>query len=111
MLLIKCSKTVYSDACGVLKISIPSLRSDTSIVVNGTAYNPNSTIASSTNDKPAGYKCSNGGIKYSNFTPSGSVFTLGKPPASYTLYLTGQALTGGANKASLVTYVASLKKI
>jgi hypothetical protein len=105
------SKTVYSDACGVLKISIPNLRGDTSIVVNGTAYNPNSTIASSVNsDKSATYKCSNGGIKYSNFTPSGSVFTLGKAPANYTLYLTGQALTGGANKASLVTYVTSIQK-
>jgi hypothetical protein len=105
------SKTVYSDACGVLKISIPTLRGDTSIVVNGTAYNPNSTIASSVNsDKSATYKCSNGGIKYSNFTPSGSVFTLGKAPASYSLYLTGQALTGGANKASLVTYVTSIQK-
>ncbi len=105
------SKTVYSDACGVLKISIPILRGDTSIVVNGTAYNPNSTIATSVNsDKSATYKCSNGGIKYSNFTPSGNVFTLGKPPGNYTLHLTGQALTGGANKASLVTYVTSIQK-
>jgi hypothetical protein len=95
------SKTVYSDACGVLKIPMPNLRTDTSIAVNGTAYNPNSTIISASNTT---YKCSNGGIKYSNFTPSGSVFTISNSSRIYVLHLTGQALTGGANRASLVTY-------
>jgi hypothetical protein len=104
------SKQVYSDACGVAKVSIPSLTTSTAITVNGTNFTPYSTIATSSGTKSPGYKCANGGLQYLNFTPTGNSFTLGNSnTGNYTLYITGTA-TGGANKSVSVAYVTKIKK-
>ena len=104
------SKQVYSDTCGVAKITIPSLTANTVVTANGANFTPYSTIATSSGTKASGYKCANGGLQYLNFTPAGNSFTLGNSnTGNYTLYLTGSAV-GGANKPILISYQSGVLK-
>ena len=71
------SKQVYSDVCGVAKITIPGLMTNTVVTANGANFTPYATRATSSSSKAPGYKCASGGLQYLNFTPAGNSFTLG----------------------------------
>jgi hypothetical protein len=104
------SKQVYSDVCGVAKITIPGLMTNTVVTANGADFTPYSTRATSSSSKAPGYKCASGGLQYFNFTPAGNSFTLGNSnTGNYTLYLTGSAV-GGANKPILISYLTKQRK-
>jgi hypothetical protein len=104
------SKQVYSDVCGVAKISIPGLMANTVVTANGANFTPYATVATSSSSKAPGYKCASGGLQYLNFTPVGNSFTLGNSnTGNYTLYLTGSAV-GGANKPILISYLTKERK-
>jgi hypothetical protein len=104
------SKQVYSDVCGVAKITIPGLMTNTVVTANGANFTPYATRATSSSSKAPGYKCASGGLQYLNFTPAGNSFTLGNSnTGNYTLYLTGSAV-GGANKPILISYLTKQRK-
>ena len=61
------SKQVYSDVCGVAKITIPGLMTNTVVTANGANFTPYATRATSSGTKAPGYKCASGGLQYLNF--------------------------------------------
>jgi hypothetical protein len=104
------NKTVYSDACGVLKISLgatppPNLSINTADFTVGTV--PEMYADSK-------YKCVGGVPTYTNFKPNNGLFRLIKysdgTPTSSTLYISSAAITKGANKASLISYAGTTKR-
>jgi hypothetical protein len=92
------AKTIYSDACGMLKISLgSSFPSDLTVnnVPVGSAYSSSLT-----------YRCNNGMAQYSGPAPSANYIT---GDGKITLFVI-PGNSNGANQASFVTYTAPLTK-
>jgi hypothetical protein len=98
------SKDVYSDACGVIKLSLGD-KFPADLKVNSTAISANATPTISTK-----YKCVGTTAQYTGATPTGSFKTTNPFGRSIKLYILPGSATGGANQASLVTYSAPSQK-
>jgi hypothetical protein len=97
------TKNAYSDACGVIKLSLGD-QFPADLKVN------NTLISSTTPTISTGYKCVGGTAQYSGNTPTTSYQTSNISGKSIKLYIVPASITGGANRASLVTYSAPAKK-
>jgi hypothetical protein len=105
------SKTAYSDACGVLKISLGA-NLPTDLTINRAAF----TITSLREFYPqeAKYKCINGVATYTGFTNTTGAFRTAiyvqGSRTNTTLYISNPTIVGGANKANLMTYTGSIAR-
>jgi hypothetical protein len=99
------TKTIYSDACGVVKISL-AYPFPSNLKVNGTAISPSSTSNSRT------YQCLNGVAKYGGTmpAPTSNFQNENTSGTRITVYVVSSAITGGIKKPSLVTYTAKVTK-
>jgi hypothetical protein len=97
------TKTVFSDACGVLKVSLGD-SFPTNLKVNGT------TISPYINQGSQGYKCVGTTAQYAGTAPTASYRTSNASSTNNVLYVVPVSITGGAKKASLITYSATVKK-
>jgi hypothetical protein len=105
------SQTTYSDACGVLKISLgASLPTD--LTINRTAFAVSS--APEFTPKYAQYKCKNGVATYTGFANTTGAFRIAKysngDPINTALYISNPTIVGGANKSSLMAYTGSIAR-
>jgi hypothetical protein len=98
------SKDVYSDACGVIKLSLGD-KFPADLKVNSTAISSSAAPTISTK-----YKCVGTTAQYTGATPTGSFKTTNPFGRSIKLYILPASVTGGANQASLVTYSAPSQK-
>jgi hypothetical protein len=108
------NKTVYSDACGYLKLSFSDSNLPSSSTINGdsvTGFSP--TLISAQDSK---YKCTNGTAVFTNFTPpaSGSFYFsrsgTGGAAGSSTFYTNNRWVIGGANKPIVVSEIGIKRK-
>jgi hypothetical protein len=104
------NKTVYSDACGVLKISFGA-NPPANLSINNADFNV-STVPEMYDDSK--YKCVGGVPTYTKFKTHSGLFRIIKysdgTPTSTTLYISSAGITKGANKASLISYAGSSKR-
>jgi hypothetical protein len=112
------NKTVYSDACGYLKLSFdqPSYPSGTNVTIAGYGLSGFSPTLIPEAQKPK-YKCTNGVAVFTNFTPpdGGSFYfshlgSAGSNTDSSTFFTKNTIATGGKNKPVIVTEMGSKKK-
>jgi hypothetical protein len=105
------SQTAYSDACGVLKISLGT-NLPTDLTINRTAFDVSSTPERT--PKRAKYKCTNGVATYTGFENTTGAFRITAysdgDPTNIALYVSNPAIVGGANKSSLMAYTGPTAK-
>jgi hypothetical protein len=98
------TKNAYSDACGIIKLSLGN-QFPTDLKVNSTAVSSAAAPTLSVN-----YKCVGTTAQFTGSTPTTNYKTSNDRGENIKLYIISASMTGGANKPSLVTYGAPSKK-